>query len=130
MKLVINVSFSGGLMVKRFDICGWEYDASNGEYVYKDYYCDSVEADNIQEALEKAMKWLEEDIKEGETNGWECDEVDGDVSDDKYGYVSTFCSKLDKECVEICKEDGGDEEECESKCYISHQIGYDISESS
>jgi len=112
---------------KRFEVCGWEWDSDNGEYVSRDYYCDEVVAEDIQEALEKATKWLEDDVKEAESDGWVCEGIDGDVTDGSNAYVSVTCSKLSKDCVELCRE-AGDGEECEAECYVTHEVGYDVRE--
>ena len=104
----------------------WEWDCDNGEYITKQYYPSEVKAKDISKALDKIVKWLEQDVKEAESNGWECDEISGDIVDDNEAYISTTCYKLDKKCVEEYKDEYEVEDELNYACSYSHQMGYDI----
>jgi len=96
----------------------WEWDMENGEYVHRDLYGTVVDVKDEDELYKKISRWLEEDVRDAEKNGWTCDpHSDG---------LSAVCSKVDKECVEELKNEGYDEDEAVNRCSMSVQIGYDI----
>lgn len=84
----------------------WEWDMVNGEYVYRDYYGEVIEAEDEDKLWEILNKNLEEMAKDAEKEGWDCEgEPEG----------SMICTKR-------CEE----EEVTEEECVYEHQIGYDV----
>ena len=96
----------------KYKVYLWEWDMLNGEYTYRDYYGETVEAEDEDALWEILNKRLDEMSREAEGEGWDCEnEPDG----------SLICTKRCEDEVEEVEDD-------EEICVIERQIGYDVEE--
>ncbi|CCG27858.1 hypothetical protein [Alphaspiravirus yamagawaense] len=82
-----------------FKVYLWEWDTENGEYVYRDYEGETVEAANEEDLWRTLESWLRDIAKEAAGEGWDCE----------------FTPNAELLCTR-----------CEEGYCESRQIGYDV----
>lgn len=110
--------------MRKFRVYEWVWDMKNGEYHHRDFYGIEVVAKDEDDLIDKLEKWLEEDAKEWEKQGYVCEIDSGDS-------ISMICAILDEACVKETKEELGEELaewEIYESCTYEYQVGYDWEE--